>query len=1170
LGAKTQQNTQSTNVVGDNNSVEQNIHVYVADTFDLKESRLISDFLKTPSSAKQPAIGVETSNADETEEINRILAYREIANEGDSTTALKLLRDLKNDPKYKTGFVAFRLEFNTGVILQNIGEYQEASTSLRAAHKFCPEHPKAQSGLAFADLLDGKDEEAFERAATLLSTEGDHLNICAVIALHAAKRLERDFSIEGFELCDTKHPDVVAARLEHLRILRPDEYPAALKKAQETDPDGDQLASMWANAVLDDVKQNQAFLLGAKLSDEFERNVNKSSEILKNELEDALKQRPPNKLLLSSQANNAAVALRLAGKSSEASKLLDKTLDEHSNLIGELAQVRAVFFLQQDRDMDALQLIAPLVEHPDLQVMASEIEAKMGDQVKALHRINTVLKLDMPNGLKLHALATKARIGINSAERAAADEAIDELVADYANSPELILLKSAYSRAFELQIAAKDVEDLPVIADDQSASDQELLTSLDGVGEWSFFEILQAADELFARGYYRESAELLCDRVSFKRESPALQTLCDACLRGSMGTLAQTIRDSLSTEIMNSVFGWKFCANVGILTGEIVQIVPLTRKLFEENPSSLSALQWYVQSLLRVNDKNRINRLIKKLKDDDLTGTVAERREYTNLLVFCGEIERARSYAYRLFCENQNDHHSWMALSSSVLALGRPPIETDELILNEIAENAAIEVATPSGEIRKYVLEDNSKLFPLRQENIALDHPIAKAAAGCKQGDTFIWPLDQEGHEATVTSVKHKALEAFHFVIQRFEEKFPDADGFKSVKCDPSKEDGLDEIKAMLQQRAQYGQQKAKEYHEGSYPMSILGFHLGLDPIDTYLGLNSECGFPAKVSSCEQSDQDAAAAALKSAREDGILLDALAVYLLRRLEVMEAIEEEFGKIGVTQNTIDVFAKRTHEAETMGGYGEDGKKRSGHMSSQNGQIVLSEMSEDEINAKAKLVRSDLDWLKASCELIPAAAQVDPPNEIIRFRNEEGGRFFDDLFACDGSNRILISDDFHLRQWGSGLFKTRSAWIQALLFHLEETQQISTEKVVKATIQLLDAGEESLSVNSHRLQIGAEMLANGELSEDEFQSLCGLIGQPGAGMRSHIKVALETIHGLWSTKSLIPVRQRVTSLLLRKLVRNQGENSRVVVDTIQTLARSREVKDYIECWRIGHFT
>ena len=114
------------------------------------------------------------------------------------------------------------------------------------------------------------------------------------------------------------------------------------------------------------------------------------------------------------------------------------------------------------------------------------------------------------------------------------------------------------------------------------------------------------------------------------------------------------------------------------------------------------------------------------------------------------------------------------------------------------------------------------------------------------------------------------------------------------------------------------------------------------------------------------------------------------------------------------------------------------------------------------------------------------------------------------------------------------------------------------------------EKSLSVNSHRLQIGAEMLANGELSEDEFQSLCGLIGQPGAGMRSHINVALETIHGLWSTKSLIPVRQRVTSLLLRKLVRNQGENSRVVVDTIQTLARSREVKVYIECWRIGHFT
>ncbi|KKN01886.1 hypothetical protein LCGC14_1123190 [marine sediment metagenome] len=1050
LGTKSQHNTQSSKVTGDNNIVEQNINVYVTGIEDWKRNSLTLGLPITSAVSTQLAIEAETGDANETDEIKRVIAYREIANGGDSNTALKLLEELKTDAKYQSGYVAFRLDFNIGVILQNIGEHEQASKRLRAAYTFCPKHPKAQSGLAFADLLDGNDEEALEKASALLSVEGDHLNICAIIALHASKRLERDFAVENFKLCDGKHADVIGARLEHLRIMRPDEYLSALEEAKKADPDNLNLASMWANAVLEDVKQNQAFLLGAKLSDDFERNVSKSARILKDELETALKQRPPNRLLLSSQANNAAVALRLAGKTKEASKLLDRTLEEHPELVDELGQVRAVLYLQEDRDIDAFELISPLVEHPALQVMASEIEAKMGDTKKALNRINTVLKLDMPEGLRLHALTSKARIGINSAERSAADEALEELAADYVKSPELVLLKSAYSRAFELRVAANEVEDLPVIMGIQSADEQELLTSLDGLGEWSFFELLQAADELFARGFYRESAELLRDKVSFKRESPALQTLCDACLRGSMGSLANAIRDSLSAEVKNSVFGWKFCANVGILTGENTKIVPLTRKLFEANPSSLGSLHWYVQSLLRANEKNRINRLVKSLNDDDLTGTVTERCEYTKLLVFCDEIERARSYAYRLFCENQNDHNSWMALSSSILAFGKPPTKTDELALDEVAADATFEVVTPDGSVRKYVLEQNKKLFPLRQENIALDHPIAKASVGCKQGDTFIWPLDQEDNKATVKSVKHKALEAFHFVIQRFEEKFPDANGFKSVKCDPSKEDGLDEIKAMLQQRSQYGQQKAKEYYEGSYPISILGHHLGLDAIDTFLGLKRECGFPAKVSSCEHSDQDAATATLKQARSDGILLDPLAVYLLRRLDVTEAIEKEFGKIGITQNTIDIFSTRTHEAERMGSYDESGNKRSAHMSSQNGQIILSEMSEDEINAKVKLVQSDLNWLQASCELIPAVARIDPPNEIIRFRNEKGGRFFDDLFACDGSNRILISDDLHLRQWGSGLFKTRSAWIQALLFHLEEAQHISTEKVVKATI------------------------------------------------------------------------------------------------------------------------
>jgi hypothetical protein len=89
-------------------------------------------------------------------------------------------------------------------------------------------------------------------------------------------------------------------------------------------------------SVLDNARQNQAFLLGAKMPEGFEVEVEKCAEIFQRDIEIALKQHPPNKLLLPSQANNAAVSLRLTGKSAEAAKLLDRALEAFPELSGDV------------------------------------------------------------------------------------------------------------------------------------------------------------------------------------------------------------------------------------------------------------------------------------------------------------------------------------------------------------------------------------------------------------------------------------------------------------------------------------------------------------------------------------------------------------------------------------------------------------------------------------------------------------------------------------------------------------------------------------------------------------------------------------------------------------------------------------------------------------------
>jgi len=1166
---KSRSNAQSAKISGNNNSIEQHIHVSVngSDNFNRE---WLTRTISGPSSQSPVYESIGVDDSDEGEEIKRIIEYRQIATDGDGETALKLLEKLQEDERYSVGFLAFRLNFNIGIIKENIGEIKAGSDALRKAYTFAPDNKKAQAGLALADLNDGKNEDAFERAKNLVSHDGDHQSLAVVIALYAAAKLKREFDIRAYSLQEPNNQDIIAANLEYIRVLRSEDYTEELESAYKTHPENGSVATAWAQAILDDVQQNQAFLLGAKVPDAFDEQLLKSANILRSDLEASLKRRPPNRLVLASQANNAAVALRLAGHVADAAKLLERVLESYPSLQAELAQVRAVLLLQEDRDFDAFKLIEPMDGIPELQIMASEIEAKMDRDTEALKRIDKVLGKNISDELRSTALLTKARIAINSSNRAAADEAIEELVAISADSFELVLLRSAYSRAFELLEDREEIERLPIIEEDKTESDRRLLASLPKADEWDFLTVLRAADELVARGYYRECADILRSRVSYRKESPALQTLCDACIRGGLGTIAKQISDQLSPEIKNSVFGWKFIANAGYLHGEASKAVPVTRKLFENNAKSIRALEWYIQSLLRMNDKNRICRVVSDLKDEELEGTVDEKREYVNLLVFCGEVERARSYAYQLFCENRNDHKAWMALSSSVLAVGSPPGKGDDLHLLLVENNAAFEVLRSDGSRQTYILEENKRLFLLRDENIPLDHPIAKAATGLREGDTFLWPFGATEEHAKIASVKHKILNAFHYILKRFEEQFPNAPGFKSVSIAPDRDDGLDEMKALLQQRAEYSQQKAKEYQNGAYPLPILAFHLGLDPIDAFLGLKRECDVSLKVSSCALAEQDEASFSLREAKVSGIIADPAVIYLLRRLRIEGAVEEEFGKIGVTQATVDIYARRLQEAEQTSFFEEDdGTKRASTIAFQDGSIVIYSSTDDDVNSKIDLMRSDLAWLQQDCILIPTVAKVDPSFEIIRFRNREGGRFLDDIFAADGSDRLLLSDDFYLRQWAKMMFGVRSAWVQALLFHLEEAGRISTETVVRSTIHLIGAGEDALSLNANRLVKAASMLTSGDLSVAEFDLFCGLVGQPGAEMRSHLAVAVLAIVEIWSLRDLIPHPEQATSVILRKLVRHQNENYREVLDAVRTMVRNPRIAEYLDGWRIGHF-
>jgi len=1162
------ENRQSTSIRGDNNTVHQTFIVNTNTSPD--KSNLLIDAHKT-TEVRPESITIEASENDESPEIQKILQYRKIADNGDANTALKLLNDLASQEAYSEGYLSFRLHFNIGVVYQNIGELAQASEALNLAHTKYPESDKSKTAKSFADLIDGKYQDAFDQSSTLAQITGDHQILATTIFFHSAKQLSLKVEREilSKELLES-NLSVIVAELEYLRVMSPETYKAALNQAYQSHKDEQTIATFWALNELDDIKRNQAFMLGAKMPDTFEIKVSECAKIFQSEIDSALKRNPPNMLQLPFQANNAAVALRLSGNALAAHNLIERVINTYPNLGEELKQVRASLLLQQDKDDEALALIEQSETHPELQIMASELEAMRGHSEKAIERVNNVINSTNIDELRIRANITKAQISIRSSNQESADQAIEDLRANAQQRPELIHLQSAYDRVFNAKVQNNEPDQH---LDEQKKTNEEekILKSLSDADKWDFITILQVADELFARGCYRECANLLHKRVSLSQESPALSRFCDATIEAGLGTLAQEISESMNTDVKRSVFGIKFDVNVAYLNGEISKAIPLTRKLFENNPKSITSLERYIQSLLRNNDHNRIRRIVSPLKDEEMLGTIDEQRSYVNLLVFCGEIARARKYAYRLYCHNQNDHRAWFALSASFLTHGQITKDDDRLSQGkEVCLDCTVELKKPNGVIQTYTIETDKDLIPLRDVNIAPDHPIATAILGKKVGDLFDWPIAKLKGQASIVSIKHKTLSAFHYCLSRFEEQFPNVAGFKSVSVNFEDSDGLNEMKSLLKQRSDYTQEKAQQYNDSHYPINILAYHLGIDPIDAFLSLKSECGFSPKVTSCTTEEQNKAHKALDEAQSNGIICDATVCYLLLRLDLADAVTESFGSIGITQDTIDIFANRLRNFETSTFLDSETKeKKAGRLAMRNDQLIMTEQSEKEIEDRLAILRSDLNWLNTCCTLVPAVAKTDPANEIIEFRQNEGGKFFDDIFGSDGTDRILISEDYHVRLWAEKFFGVQSAWLQALIQFLEEKRAIDAERTVTSTLELIAIGEHALTTNSARITIAAKMWATGNWSEQQFKEYCSILGQTGADFLSHWDVGFKSIRAFWNYKELSSIKEKATSLLLRNLMRIQPDVMGKILDAAEENLVDVYLREYLRNWRIGHF-
>jgi hypothetical protein len=205
--------------------------------------------------------------------------------------------------------------------------------------------------------------------------------------------------------------------------------------------------------------------------------------------------------------------------------------------------------------------------------------------------------------------------------------------------------------------------------------------------------------------------------------------------------------------------------------------------------------------------------------------------------------------------------------------------------------------------------------------------------------------------------------------------------------------------------------------------------------------------------------------------------------------------------------------------------------------------------------------------------PAEGGKDPNSEWGKLLGPLGASFLDEIRAAAGCGQLLLSEDQAMRILAQTEYGVPGCWLQPVLMVAAERGAITSEAYLGATLELIDANEEFISVSGNVI-IAALKDADGHALPSSFRKLASRLGGTKADLQSHVRVAFDVVKQTWSNTALSPtVRQGIVGNLLDNLIRDRSKDELEAVikafDDLASMTRNESLRRYLSDWRRGHF-
>ena len=492
--------------------------------------------------------------------------------------------------------------------------------------------------------------------------------------------------------------------------------------------------------------------------------------------------------------------------------------------------------------------------------------------------------------------------------------------------------------------------------------------------------------------------------------------------------------------------------------------------------------------------------------------------------------------------------------------------------------DTAICVEYELGKPTWYVIEDRKDVKIDRGE-IQPSHQIAQQLLGKSVGEEVMLrdsPLGEK--KGKIVEIMSKYVHACRNSMENIETRFPDVPfhqlTIRGLDSDDPEYIGqqFEPFLKMVRERRAGAEKAVEVYGKGRFPIGAFADSLALHPLDAWGALMCRSDPGIRCSQGTIEERNIALDLLKNPNVK-LVIDLIALMTIHLIGLQDRVVSTFGKLLITQSTIDEIQNCIIERR-----GKQSRGFSG-LTHERDHYVHTEISKEVIQSQVEYLKKILRWIRKNCEVTPIKAFESMDRHQREDREKLLGKsFFDSALIALEPNHVLLSDDLHLRRIvkldkHEMEYGTNGVWTQVVLEICTTRGHLKKDEYIKSVIQLVTSNYHHTVIDGDTV-IEAARQSKWQLDYPLDQILRTLSGKY-CDEDSAIGVAVNFVYQLWQ-EPFIPYSSDTLIFAVLDVI-TEERNRRVVLNKFMRDVNSKffllplaieKIEETVRAWRQAH--